>query len=163
MNGRILLMCVTVATAACSGSDYTQPVDVSGAYAGQVTNGVNSCPGVWVTGAMADVQVTAAQSGEDVSLQVNGAAALALEGAFGSRSYNGKVSGSHIEALIIGTVMQMRSGCTWTTNGTVAADLNGNTLSGTVTYSPQTNNHADCTTEGVAGCSSAQSFTLTRP
>jgi hypothetical protein len=162
MNGRILLMCVSFAAAACGGSDYSQPVDVTGQYTGQVTNGVNTCPGVWVTGQMSDVQITAAQTGDNISLQVKGGAALLLQAAFGSTAFNGKVSGNHIDALIIGSVMQSRSGCTWTTDGTLAADLNGNTLTGSVTYSPKTNNHADCMTEGVTGCSSTQNFTLNR-
>src|SRR6266542_3462251 len=145
MNGRILLACIAILTASCSGSDYTQPVDAAGNYTGQVTNGLSSCPGVWVTGAMADVQITVAQTGQNVSLRAEGGGALILQAEFGTTSFNGSINGSHVDALIIGSRMAMSGACVYTMNGQLSADLNGNTMTGSITYTPQTNNNADCT------------------
>jgi hypothetical protein len=138
-------------------------VDVGGVYSGPVTNGPNTCPGLWNTGAMNDAMVTVAQMGSSVSIQVKGAAGLLLTAGFGTNSFAGTVTGSHIDASIIGSVSATRGGCVNTSNGSLAADLAANTLSGTIVYTPQTNGHADCATMMVNGCSSQQSFALNRP
>jgi hypothetical protein len=146
---------------ACSSNDGA-PVDVTGVYNGPVTNGPNSCPGIWNTGAMNDAMATVAQSGSSASIQVQGAAGLLLVAGFGTNSFSGSVNGSHINATIIGSVSTTRGGCIYTSNGALAGDLNGNTLSGSIVYTPQTNGHADCASMQVAGCNSQQSFSLTR-
>ena len=154
---------VALSVCACSSnSANSTPVDVTGVYSGPVTNGPNSCPGVWNTGASNNAMVTVAQMGASVSIPVQGAAGLSLLAGFGTNSFAGTVTGAHIDASIIGSVSNTRGGCVYTTNGMLAADLNGDTLSGSITYTPQTNGHADCTTMQVAGCSSQQTFSLTR-
>jgi hypothetical protein len=137
-------------------------VDVTGVYGGPVTNGANTCPGIWNTGMSSDAMATVGQTGANVTLQVNGAAGLLLTAGFGTNSFSGTVSGSHIDASIIGTVSTTRGGCVYTSNGTLAADLAGNTLAGAIVYTPQTNGHADCATMSVTGCSSRQTFSMTR-
>jgi hypothetical protein len=112
---------------------------------------------------MSQAMATVAQTGANVSIQVGGAAGFLLVAGFGTNSFSGSVAGAHIDAAIIGSVMAMRGGCMYTSNGHLAADLSGNALTGTITYAPQTNNHADCTTMGVTGCSSRQDFALNRP
>jgi hypothetical protein len=163
MNLRIFAL-VAVLVGGC-GSDRGggAALDVTGVYSGPVTNGANSCPGVWNTGQMSNAMATVAQMGASVSIQVQGAAGLLLLAGFGTNSFSGSVIGSHIEATIIGSVTATRGGCMYTSNGNLAADLSADTLTGTITYTPQTNNHADCATMGVTGCSSQQTFTLSRP
>jgi hypothetical protein len=98
-----------------------------------------------------------------VSIQVQGAAGLLLTAGFGTNSFAGTVNGGHIDAAIIGSVQSTRGGCMYTMNGNLAADLAGNTLTGSIVYSPQTNGHADCTSMQVTGCRSQQTFALNRP
>ena len=138
-------------------------VIVSGTYTGTVTNGVNSCPGTWTTGQASNADVTVAQTGSSVSLQVQGAAGLLLQLGFGTNAFSGSVSGGHIDATIIGSVSSTAGGCQYTFDGNLSGDLVGNTLSGTITYTPKTNGNADCTAMGITGCSRVQSFTMNRP
>ncbi len=138
-------------------------VDVSGAYSGPVTNGANSCPGAWVTGQTSDANVTIAQTGSNVSIQVGGAAGLLLQIGFGTNAFTGSVKGNHIDGLIIGSVQAMAGGCQYSFDGKLSASVSGNTLSGSITYTPKTNNHADCNAMSIAGCSRTQSFTMTKP
>jgi hypothetical protein len=48
------------------------------------------------------------------------------------------VSGSPIDATIIGSVMATRRGYMYTSNSTLGRDLNGNTFTGAILYTPQT-------------------------
>ena len=138
-------------------------VVVSGTYTGTVTNGVNSCPGTWTTGQTSNADVTVAQTGSSVSIQVQGAAGLLLQLGFGTNAFAGTVSGGHIDAMIIGSVSSTAGACQYTFDGTLIGNLAGNTLSGTITYTPKTNGNADCTTMNITGCSRVQSFTMNRP
>jgi hypothetical protein len=162
MNIRIFVV-IALANGGCGSDSGGGPaVDATGSYSGQVTNGANSCPGVWDTGQSSNAMATVAQSGTSVSIQVQGAAGLLLVAGFGTNSFSGTVSGSHIDATIIGSITATRGGCMYTSNGNLVGDLNGDTLTGAITYIPQTNGHADCTTMAVTGCSSLQTFVLNR-
>jgi hypothetical protein len=153
-----LLAIAVLSVCACGSTT----VDVSGTYSGPVTNGANSCPGAWVTGQSSDADVTIAQNGMNVSIQVQGAAGLLLQLGFGTNAFTGSVSANHISAAIIGSVQSTAGGCQYTFDGNLSANISGNTLSGTITYTPKTNGHADCGTMNVNGCSRVQSFTMTR-
>jgi hypothetical protein len=154
----ILLAIVVLCVCACGSSS----ADVSGAYSGPVTNGANSCPGAWVTGQTNDANVTIAQSGADVSIQVTGTAGLLLQLGFGTNAFTGSVGGNHVDARIIGSVPATAGGCQYSFNGSLSANVSGDTLSGSITYTPETNDHADCDTMSITGCSRTQSFTMTR-
>jgi len=157
-----LLALLLPLAAACSGDDgFT--VDVSGAYTGQVTNAANSCPGNWNTGQATDAQAMVAQTNADVSIQVQGGLGLLLQLGFGTNSFSGSLSGTHVDAHIIGSTQATAGGCQYTFNGGLAGNLAGDNLSGTITYTPKTNNHADCSTMNIAGCSRVQNFSMDRP
>jgi hypothetical protein len=159
MKAKILLV---LTLCACSSSSGSASVDVSGTYSGAVTNGANSCPGVWATGQTANANATIAQTNASVSIQVQGAAGALLQLGFGTNAFSGTVAGSHVDALIIGSVQATMGGCQYTFNGTLVADVAGNTLSGTIAYTPKTNGNADCDAMSITGCSRAQSFTMNR-
>jgi hypothetical protein len=148
--------------AACGTSSSGPPASVGGVYMGPVTNGPNSCPGIWNTGMMNIAMVTIGQMGASVTIQVNGAAGVLLTAGFGTNSFAGTVNGTHIDAHIIGTVQTTRGGCMYTSNGQLAGDLAGDILTGDIVYTPQTNGHPDCTSMFVTGCSSKQTFGLNR-
>jgi hypothetical protein len=154
----ILLALLGMSVCACGSSS----VDVSGDYSGPVTNGANSCPGAWTTGQMTDASVTIAQTGTSVSIQVQGLVAVVLDAVFGTNAFNGSVKGNHIDALIIGSKSATAGSCQYTFNGNLSGDVSGNTLTGSITYTPKTNDNADCTTMSITGCSRVQSFTVTR-
>src|SRR3954451_15024074 len=154
MHARFTAFVALLLGACGSDNNGAAAVDVSGTYNGPVTNGANSCPGLWNSGMTNDAVVTVAQTGSNVSIQVKGAAGLLLQAGFGTNSFAGAVNGTHVEAAIIGSVSAARGGCMYTSNGSLSADLDGNTLAGSITYTPQTNNHADCTSMQVTGCSS---------
>jgi hypothetical protein len=157
MNARLVVLLVLTLSGCGSSS-----VDISGMYTGPVTNGVNSCPGTWTTGQSSDASVTIAQTGTNVSIQVQGAAGLLLQLGFGSNAFTGTVSGNHVSALIIGSVQATAGACQYTFDGNLAANAPGNMLTGTITYTPKTNANADCDTMNITGCSRVQSFAMTK-
>jgi hypothetical protein len=163
MNARIITFAALLIGGCGSSSSGSPPEDITGTYSGPVTNGANSCPGLWNTGNSSDAMVTVAQNGPTVSLQVNGAAGLLLTAAFGTNAFAGTASGNHIDATITGSRSTTRGGCVYTTNGSLSADLNANTLTGSIIYTPLTNSHPDCATMMVTGCSSQQTFSVNRP
>jgi hypothetical protein len=162
MTGRILTLSLAMLAVACGSSD-APAVDVSGLYSGPVVNGTSTCPGLWNMGQQSDVQVNAVQSGPDISLRLQGGAGLFVTLLLGSDSFNGSVSGTHIDAILIGTTNTTAMGCVYHWVGHLAADLSGNTLTGAITYTPETNGNADCTTQNITGCTRQQTFALTRP
>lgn len=139
------------------------PVDFTGSYSGSTTNGQSSCPGTWTTGQMGDGAVNLAQMGGDVEFQPQGATAIVFWTVFGAAEFTGKATGNLLDAVVVGSVPQAAGACTFTWKGTITANLSGDVLSGTLTYTPNTNGHADCDTQKVTGCSRVTDFTYTRP
>jgi hypothetical protein len=162
MSVRLAVVLMAVVSA-CGSDKFVGAADVSGAYSGPVTDGANSCPGVWDTGHSSDANVNVVQTSADVSVQVQGAAGLLLLTAgFGTNAFTGSVTGTHIDALIIGSSQVAAGACQYTFNGNLSADLSGDTLTGSIAYTPKTNGNADCTAMGITGCSRSQSFALNR-
>jgi hypothetical protein len=162
MHQRIALALVALVSLGCGSSDSGPPVDFSGQYAGPSINGMSTCPGSWTTGAMANGAVNLVQSGSDIQFQTEGDTRLVFTLVFGSNSFTGKATGSHVDAVIVGSVANMQGECTYTWTGTIAANLEGDTLRGTLTYTPNTNRHADCDSQKVTGCTRVTDFTYTR-
>jgi hypothetical protein len=164
MQGRLALIIAAGFFLGCGGSNSGTPVDFNGTYTGTSTNGASNCPGTWDMGAMADGQANLVQSGSDVQFQMQGATGLAFYLAFGSGSFSGKATGSHVDGAIVGSVTVTTGACSYTWKGTLAGDLTGDTLNGTLTYTPNiVMPNADCDTMKVTGCSRVASFSYTRP
>ena len=164
MYGRSALVVMGGLFLGCGDSNSGPPVDFTGLYSGTSTNGASNCPGQWNTGASAEGEANLVQSGSDVQFQMQGGSALAFLIAFGSASFSGKANGSHVDAAIVGSVPVMTGACSYTWKGTLAGDLEVDTLNGTLTYTPNiTMAHADCDTMKVTGCSRGASFRYTRP
>ncbi len=156
--------------AACSSSTTTGPStvtagtgSVTGVYSGDITNGQSTCPGNWQAGQAAEVSLDAVQSGDAVSLDVTGGAGLYVQLALGASTFNGTVNGSEVIATLHGTTSQTDGDCMYTWAATFAAQLAGDTLTGTVSYVPVTNSGTDCTAHQITNCSEVQSFTGVRP
>ena len=149
--------------AACTSNGVVPFASLGGDFTGSVMNGPNTCPGTWEKGMMSSTTVTIGQVEANVTVHFSGPPGSMLQAVLGTNSFSGIVSGNHVSARIIGTVQATSGDCVYTTNGDLAADLGGNTLSGNIVYTPQTNNHADCTSMQVTGCTSQQTFALNRP
>jgi hypothetical protein len=115
-------------------------------------------------GEMANGQVNLVQSESDVTFQAQGPTGVAFFLAFGSASFSGKAMGSHVDAVIVGSVVTNMGECAYTWKGTLAGDLADDTMNGTLTYTPAINvPNADCDTLKVTGCSRQSTFSYTRP
>ena len=162
MHERIALAFVALFSLGCGSSSSAPPVDFNGQYAGSSTNGMSNCPGTWNTGQMADGEVNIVQSGEDIQLQALGGTGIVFYAVFGSSSFSGKAVGSHVDAVIVGSVAYVHGSCMFTWKGAIAADLAGDTLSGKLTQTPNTGGSSNCDAEKVTGCARVTDFTYTR-
>jgi hypothetical protein len=158
---RPLIAALSMSVAACGGSSSGAPtVNASGTYMGTVTNQMNSCPGLFNTAETSPVQLTATQTDTgNITLQIEGALGLFLQVGFGTRIITGTVSGNHIEAVLVGMTDVTENGCTHKWQGNLSADVNGNTMTGSMIYTPQ-NMTGDCSL--FMGCTRQQTFTITK-
>ena len=163
MHERMALAFVVGLSVGCGSSDSGPPLDFNGSYTGTSINGTSTCPGAWTMGQMGDGAVNLVQSGNDVTFQAQGATSLVFLAVFGSASFTGKIAGSHVDAVIVGSVANTAGACSYTWKGTISADLAGDTLTGVLTYTPNTNGNADCDTQKVTGCTRLTDFSYTRP
>ncbi|MBK8170062.1 MAG: hypothetical protein IPK60_06925 [Sandaracinaceae bacterium] len=148
-----------VSTAAC-GSD---PVDVAGDYSLSLTNHENACmfPNWNENATTTGVQMTLTQNGSSVSATAGGLVAPALDIYLGSHVFTGELVGEHMDLHIAGTRAGSTGACAYTINANVSADIDGDVLTGTITYVAQHNNSADC--GYLLTCANEQAFNGTRP
>jgi hypothetical protein len=146
------------AVSGCGGD----PVDVRGTYAINLTNGPNGCElENWTVGETSTgVPVVITQDGANVTVTVQGAAAVYLDVAIGGHVFEGTVSGRHIDATLTGRAGALGS-CAYTSIVDLEADLDGDLLTGRLRYYAQTNGLADC--ERFNTCENTQQLNGTRP
>jgi hypothetical protein len=140
------------------------PVDVAGTYTGAVTNRENACnlPQWTVGNSSTGISMVVTQSGADVTAEVQGLAALALNLFAGNTDpLRGTVNGSGFAVGKSGTRAMSMGACAYTGRIDARATLSGNALEGTVTYRYVTNNVPDC--GSLSTCSSVQAFSFSRP
>ncbi|MBP6628614.1 MAG: hypothetical protein KBG28_19405 [Kofleriaceae bacterium] len=139
------------------------PVDAAGAYTANVTNRDNGCNlANWQVGnSAAGIGITITQSGAGVTATVDGVAGGLLSLALGSNVFTGEVDGSHLAMVIVGTRAQTTGNCTFTYDADLEADLDGDVLTGTLSYRAATNDQSDCAP--IEGCVSRQDFNGARP
>jgi hypothetical protein len=145
--------------AACSSS----PVDVTGDYSVQLTNGSNGCMFAnYTVGNMTmDVPVTVTQNGTSATATVTGTAGDYLNLVLGSDAFAGSVSGSSLDLTLTGTRAMSSGSCAFTYNASLSAELTDNSLSGEIDYTSDTNNGSDCA--GITGCVTTQDIAGSRP
>jgi len=162
---RWLVTAVSMSVVACGGSSSSPgpSVNATGSYMGTVTTQGSTCPGTTLNqGEPSPLQATATQTDTgNITLQIEGALGTLLElFGFGTRIITGTVSGNHIDAVLVGMTTVTENGCTHKWQGNLSADVNGNTIAGTMVYTPQ-NMTGDCSL--FMGCSRQQTFTMSRP
>ena len=142
--------------AACSDAN------VAGTYFAAITNRADGCGIGWNIGAQeTDVNVTAAQSGSDVTVIVNGVPGVLLGLQTGTNTFKGEVDGDDLNVSITGTAPKSSGNCSYTINAKLKASLDGDTLTGSVEYRAATNGGSDCGSR--TNCVSTQEFNAIRP
>jgi hypothetical protein len=156
---RILVALVALAVAAC-GDD---PANIAGNYTVAVTNGTNGCNLMsWQDGSSTSgIGVTITQDGTDATAIVEGLVGAYLMAGLGSRTFTGNVDGTDLDLDLIGTNPQTTGNCTFTYNALLDGSIDGDVITGTITYTAATNDQTDCAP--LEGCESIQAFNGTRP
>lgn len=147
----------------CGGSNDGPPADVHGTYTLNVTNGPSTCPlDTWTQGAVTmGVPLTVTQNGASVSADVGGAGAVFLGLWCGSAHLQGSVTGSDLSLDLNGKNSLSSGTCAFTIDAHVSATVGNDTLTGSITYVPNTNTSADCA--AVRTCSARMNLNGTRP
>jgi hypothetical protein len=140
-----------------------EPANVAGNFTVAVTNGANGCnlmnwqPGASTTG----IGVTVTQDGSNASATVEGLVGAFVQAALGSRTFTGEVRGTRLDLDLIGTNAQTTGNCTYTYDALLDGNIDGDVITGTITYTAATNDQTDCAP--LEGCASVQDFNGTRP
>lgn len=140
------------------------PADFTGEYTVNVTNAKNSCPDEesWKEGdTRRGFSLTITQTGGAVTAKVGGLEGGGLWLGLGSSTYAGTATDRQIELSLLGTNTKTLGSCTYTINSVARAELNGDVLAGTVTYTRAVNAEPDC--QALVGCSGVQLFNGVRP
>lgn len=140
------------------------PANLAGDYSVDLTNEYNDCATMvmkWMDGAVSeDVPFTITQNGVHVSAETMGAPAIAFLLLTGSLPFEGEIHGSHFLLVNTGTKLYDFDACSYTINATVEGDVDGDTITGTLVYSPVVGDDPAC---HDYACRAEQSFTGTRP
>jgi hypothetical protein len=155
--------------AACGGNSSTTTLtsaNVAGSYTVDVTNGNNGCNiAGWTDNAMSmNIGVTVAQNGTQLTVTVGGGGLVGalLTAVLGTDTFSGPLVGESSTLTATGTVQGTQGSCTFTTNATIQASFNGDTMQGTVTYERvPVGASSGCT--ALQGCMSIQNFSGVRP
>jgi len=154
-----LCLAAVCSLSACGGDD-AKPADAAGDYTIAITSGTNGCGFEnWQEGATStgiQLGITEDTATGDATATVDGISALFLDLLQGGHAFAGSVSGNNLLLELLGSVEQVTSGCTHLVNSTLDANLNGDILIGTVTYTVADEGAAECA--ALVGCESVQSF-----
>lgn len=155
--------CMISALSACGDDSPPPPADVHGVYSISETNGPSSCqiPN-WNQGASTTgIPFTVTQNGGSVSADVGGVGQIFLMGCCGNAHFAGSVSGNTLDLRLAGTTSLSAGSCAYTIDAHLVATVQNDALTGTVTYTPNTNSSPDCAS--VQTCSARMNVNGTRP
>lgn len=152
---------VAVACSDSSPDPAEPPQDFSGTYSISVTNTDNGCDyPSWKIGESAqNIRFDIEQEGASARGELRGLANL-YYAALGIGTLEGTVHGSSLTLTAVGTTSVKQGACAYFVRATADITLTGNTINGTMTYSNETNHHADC--GALETCSSQQSVAGSR-
>ncbi len=154
---------VLVVGAGCNdGAEAAPPADFSGKYSISVTNTTNDCnfDGWRVGESSSNITFDITQVGAEASGELQGLASIYF-GVLGIGTLRGPVNGFDASISNTGTTSIRKGRCAYFVKATADISLTGNTINGTVTYTPQTNHDPECGT--LETCSSTQSVSGNRP
>lgn len=140
------LLFIALASGACSGGG--TPTNFAGSYTITVVDGADNCNvgNGWTSGnSVNGISATISQDGAVAQLTVNGLVGGYLSLVVGTNIFSGDVKGDTFTATLLGTKTQMQGACSYTTNTKLQVSLDtNNVISGTIDYTPATNNNAAC-------------------
>jgi hypothetical protein len=139
------------------------PADIAGDYTVALVNHENTCPDVpdtWEGGMTEGVPFSIEQKGVKLTAETMGVSALAFIVRTGSNAFAGEIHESHFVLVDHGTKLDMYGDCSYTLDVIVEGDLDGDTITGTVTYKPVIDDSSVC---ADYDCAAVQGFSGTRP
>ncbi len=139
------------------------PVNAAGEWAVNLTNDANGCAlDNWTAGeTTSGVPLTISQSGSAATGVVGGVTGTGATIIFGTNRFEmGSVSGNRVDLRLTGRAGSMGS-CAYTPILDLSGTINGDTMSGRVVWSYDTNSSADC--GAMATCESVQLMNGSRP
>ena len=142
--------------------DGEPPADVAGEYVVSLTNGASNCTTVnWMEGQMTTgVMFTIRQDGSAVTAEAGGDAAVYFVLLTGSNKFAGTVHGNAFTLIDHGPTVSQSGNCSYTLDAIVEGTLEGDTITGTLTYSPVVGDDPDC---AQYACAAVQDYTGVRP
>ncbi|MBX3247536.1 MAG: hypothetical protein KF901_10200 [Myxococcales bacterium] len=152
------LVCSFACLLASCGSS---PADFAGTYTINLTNGANEC-GVmgWTVGETSTSTIVITQREAEATVDVQGLARTYLDVVVGAHTFQGTISGDHVDATLTGRAGSEGS-CAYTLMIDLSADLEGDLLTGELRWYARTNGLPEC---GVYNtCTNRQAFNGTRP
>jgi hypothetical protein len=158
-----LLALLAVGPTGCGDGD--DAADIAGTYNISLTNGPNGCgfPSWNENQTTQGVQLIVTQDPTDknkATASVEGLAGGFLELTFGSRRFEGSAKGSNLDLTSTGRAGADGS-CAFTQKARVTGKLEGDLLTGTISYSFTTTGEPACGVRNT--CATTQSFNGTRP
>ncbi|HEU4733084.1 MAG TPA: hypothetical protein VFT22_34560 [Kofleriaceae bacterium] len=151
----------TLALVTCLAACSSDPSNVAGDFSVMVTNRDNGCNiANWTVGATNSATVTLTQRDNDVTANVTGLGAFALDLLLGGHAYTGKINDSDLALDLFGVRSFTTGNCTYTFNSEIRATINGDLLEGQLNYRTADNDNPDCA--GLKNCLSFQDFSGTR-
>ncbi|MFZ5889930.1 MAG: hypothetical protein ACOY0T_02590 [Myxococcota bacterium] len=155
----VLVLVAASAIGACGSDD--SPANIAGTYSVNTTNGKSTCSFDWNEGdTSSGVPVSIVQNGAAITVSVTGLAAAGLVLLVGTADFDGSVEGHAFTATAYGKVPRSSGNCTYTVNATIKGSVSGDTIQGTVTYTPAGNGNPDC---AALTCTAVQQFNGARP
>lgn len=139
------------------------PVNAAGNWSVNLTNDANGCSlDNWTAGeTTSGVPLTITQSGSSATGEVGGVTGTGATIIFGTNRFEmGTVSSNHVDLRLTGRAGSMGS-CAYTPILDLSGTINGDTMSGRVVWSYDTNSSADC--GAMATCESIQLMNGSRP
>ena len=159
----LFIACGLSTATGCGSDDPPPPANVRGNYTLTVTNGPSTCPlPNWNQGAVTQsIPFIVTQNGSAVSADVQGLGAVFLNAYCGNAHLEGSAEGTQIELLLVGNRPLSSGSCAFTIDAHLVATLQNDTLTGSISYAPNTNSSQDCA--AVQACSARMNFNGTRP
>ena len=156
----------TVGLGACSAQTFTPaPVNATGAFTIALTNDVNDCQlANWTQGnTSSGIPFDITQNGTSVVGKVGAGAGLVMAVWLGSAQFGGTVTGSDIVLTNLSNKPAKDGTCDYNTQAKITGTLNGDVITGNITYSyiPANGTGGSCGFRNT--CTSVQKFNGTRP
>lgn len=160
MQRSALLLTLPALLLACG--DGAPPTDVSGDYTIAITNESDTCgaPNFTVGETLTDVPFVVTQQDAHLTGTMGGVAGNYLDLWLEGHVFAGDVDGYAFELTLHGKPSTAVGNCTYTVNAVMDGGIDGDSISGDITYRPADNGNPDC--GAVTSCSSVQSFSATR-